>query len=83
MVTEVFYTLRSYFSLFNEPVDEKFISEKVKQVEDLPVSSRQRQPVLLPDDMRFWVSSHLALKDDASSLHQPLSSWFLHEEGSS
>lgn len=59
------------------------MTEKVDPLETLPVSGSERQTVLLPDDTRLWVPSNLALKDDTSSLHQFLSSWFLHEERSS
>lgn len=49
----------------------------------VPVSSSEGHTTLLPDDVRFRVSSNLAFKEDTSSLHQLLSGRFLDEEGSS
>lgn len=47
-----------------------------------PVSSSERHAALLPDDVRFGASSHLALKHDTSSFHQLLVGGLLDEEGS-
>lgn len=48
----------------------------------VPVSGREWNAALLPDDVRFGVSSDLTFEDDASSLHQLLSARLLDEEGS-
>lgn len=48
----------------------------------VPVSSSEWHTALLPDEVRFGVSSNLAFKHNASSLHQLLSGGLLDEEGS-
>lgn len=50
---------------------------------EAPVSGGERHAALLPDDVRFGVSSDPTLEDDTSSLHQLLSGRLVDEEGRS